>query len=243
MAAAYGSFGNGGYYVKPHFITKIVDSDGRVLYQYKQQMTRVMSQDTAWLMNSMLQSVVNSGTGSNGKVSGVPTCGKTGTSENNNDCWFCGLTPLYSGAVWMGYDAKYTMQNQYGGGYPAKLFSSMLQQAHKNKKYVNWTQPKDIVMVSICSKSGKLPSSICPDNQIINEYSVKEYIPTTTCTIHKRVYICRDSRKLATRYCPDIIGLTMVQAKPGSVESDKIPTETCDIHKSYTIQSLFNKYL
>jgi penicillin-binding protein 1A len=97
MAAAYGSFGNGGYYAQPHFITKITDHHGRVLYAYKQQMKRAMSADTAWLMNSMLQTVANSGTGTNGKVPGVPTGGKTGTSENNNDCWFCGLTPLYSG--------------------------------------------------------------------------------------------------------------------------------------------------
>ncbi len=239
MASAYGSFGNGGYYVKPHFITKITDSNGRILYQYKQQMKRAISADSAWLMNSMLQSVVNGGTGANGNVPGVPTCGKTGTSENNNDCWFCGLTPLYSGAVWMGYDEKYTMQNQYGGGYPARLFSSMMQKAHKDKKYNNWTKPQDIVLTSVCAKSGKLPSSSCPDDQIVSEYCVNKNIPKEICTIHQHVYICRESGKLATRYCPDIYDQSMVQAKPGSSETSKIPTETCDIHNSFTLKSLF----
>ncbi|NLV20712.1 MAG: PBP1A family penicillin-binding protein [Syntrophomonadaceae bacterium] len=239
MAAAYGSFGNGGYYVRPHFITKITASDGRILYQYKQQMKRAMSANTAWLMNSMLQTVVNSGTGTNGKVPGVPTGGKTGTSENNNDCWFCGLTPLYSGAIWMGYDEKYTMKNQYGGGYPARLFSSMLQKAHKDKKYSNWTKPQDVILTSVCTKSGKLPSSNCPDDQIISEYCVKKYAPDAVCTIHQHVNICRESGKLATKYCPDIYEQSMVQAKPGSSETSRIPAETCDIHNSFTVQSLF----
>lgn len=239
MAAAYGSFGNSGLYIKPHFITKIIDSNGRVVYQYKPQLKRAMTQNTAWLMNSMLQSVVNSGTGANGKVPGVPTCGKTGTSENNNDCWFCGLTPLYSGAVWMGYDAKYTMQNQYGGGYPAKLFRSMMIKAHEDKKYSDWTKPQDIVQVRICSKSGKLPSPSCPEDQIISEYGVNKYTPTATCNVHQKVVICRESGKLANKYCPDILDLSMVQAKPGSSETTKIPTEICDIHQDFNVQSLF----
>jgi len=239
MAAAYGSFGNGGYYAQPHFITKITDHHGRVLYAYKQPMKRALSADTAWLMNSMLQTVANSGTGTNGKVPGVPTGGKTGTSENNNDCWFCGLTPLYSGAVWMGYDETYTMQNQYGGGYPAKLFRSMMQKAHEDKEYQPWAKPHNVVLTSICSKSGKLPSSSCPDEQIISEYCVGKYIPKDVCTLHQKVTICRESGKLATKYCPDIYDQAMVQAKPGSAEETKIPTETCDIHTSFTIQSLF----
>ncbi|HWQ75756.1 MAG TPA: penicillin-binding protein 1A [Syntrophomonas sp.] len=238
MASAYGCFGNGGYYVKPHFITKITDSNGQVLYQYKQQMKRVMSADTAWLMSSMLQTVVSSGTGTNGRVPGVPTGGKTGTSENNNDCWFCGLTPLYSGAIWMGYDEKYTMQNQYGGGYPAKLFSSMMQTAHKNKKYSAWVKPQDIVSVSVCAKSGQRPSPNCPDSQIINEYCVKKYAPSEVCTVHQRVLICAASGKLATKYCPVTYEKSLVQADSSSAEPDKIPTETCDIHDSFTLQSL-----
>ncbi len=239
MAAAYGSFGNGGYYAKPHFITKITDHNGRVLYTYKQQMQRAMSANTAWLMNNMLQTVVNSGTGTNGRVAGVPTGGKTGTSENNNDCWFCGLTPLYSGAVWMGYDEKYTMQNQYGGGYPAKLFRSMMQKAHTDKKYQNWSKPQDIVLTSVCSKSGKLPSSSCPDDQIVSEYCVSNNVPSEVCTIHQHVYICKESGQLATKYCPDIYDQSLVQARPGSSEASKIPTETCTLHNSFTIQSLF----
>ncbi len=59
MAAAYGSFGNGGLYIKPHFITKIEDSKGVKIYEYKPKYTRAMSQETSWLMNNLLQTVVS----------------------------------------------------------------------------------------------------------------------------------------------------------------------------------------
>jgi penicillin-binding protein 1A len=114
----------------------------------------------------------------------------------------------------------------------------MMQQAHKDKKFSNWTKPQDIIMTSVCAKSGKLPSTSCPDDQIVSEYCVKKYLPTEVCTIHQKIYICRESGKLATKYCPDIYELSLVQAKPGSSESSKIPTETCDIHNSFTLQSL-----
>ncbi len=239
MAAAYGGIGNGGIYIKGHFITKIVDHKGTTVYQYKPKYTRAMSRETAWLMTNMLQTVVNSGTGTNAKVPGIPTAGKTGTSEENRDCWFCGFTPSYSGAVWMGYDARYTMHNQYGGGYPARLLKSMLQKAHTKKKTVAWSTPSNIVQIRICSKSGKLPSASCPEDHIISEYCVKQYAPKDMCNLHQTVVICKESGKLAGKYCPETQVISKVQAQPGSSDVSKIPTEICDIHKDFNIPGLF----
>jgi len=238
MAAAYGSIGNGGIYIKPHFVTKIVDSRGITVYQYKPKYTRAMSKESAWLMTSMLQTVVQSGTGTNAQVPGVPTAGKTGTSEENRDCWFCGFTPMYSGAIWMGYDARYTMHNQYGGGYPAKLLKSMLQKAHTNKKAVNWTRPSDIVQIRICSKSGKLPSANCAEGLIISEYCLKSKVPKEICYSHQTILICKESGKLAGKYCPDTEVLSGTQAGANSSDETKIPTEKCDIHNDINIPGL-----
>ncbi|CFX55603.1 Penicillin-binding protein 1A [Syntrophomonas zehnderi OL-4] len=239
MASAYGSIGNGGIYIKGHFITKIVDNKGLTVYEYKPAFSRAMSKETAWLMTNMLQTVVSSGTGTNARVPGVPTAGKTGTSEENRDCWFCGFTPTYCGAVWMGYDAHYTMNNQYGGNYPAKLLRSMLEKAHTGKKTASWSKPANIISVSVCSKSGLLPSGSCPEDQIITEYCVKQHTPKNTCPSHRTIVICKESGKLAGKFCPHTEVLSVVQVGSNSAEQSKIPTEKCDIHTDFNVPGLF----
>ncbi|HEX3011782.1 MAG TPA: PBP1A family penicillin-binding protein [Syntrophomonadaceae bacterium] len=238
MAAAYGAFGNSGVYVKPHFISKIVDANGVTIYKYQPESKRVMSTDTAWLMTSMLQTVVQSGTGTNARIPGVMAAGKTGTSEEYRDSWFCGYVPGFSGAVWMGYDQKYTMSQVYGGGYPARIWKAMMQEALKTKRVSPQSKPGDIIQVGICQKSGKLPSEACPDDQIISEYCVSEYAPKETCDKHKVVSICPESGKLATKFCPHPVLKSMLVVGENSYDPDKMPTQECDIHKSYTLPSL-----
>ncbi|MEA1960209.1 MAG: penicillin-binding protein 1A [Bacillota bacterium] len=238
MAGAYGAFGTGGYYIKPHFIRKIVDQNGVVIYEANVSPQKVMGEDTAWLMTSMLQTVVQAGTGTNAAVPGVPTGGKTGTSEEYNDSWFCGLTPAYSAAVWMGYDEKETMHNVYGGGYPAKLFRSMMQKAHENTPAGAFTRPSNVVEVAVCSKSGKLPSAICPADDIISEFARTANVPTGTCEIHELVSVCNESGKLAGRYCPDTKSIVGVRVSEESYDPEKLPTEECDIHTEFNMPAL-----
>ncbi len=135
MAGAYGAFGNIGLYNEPHFIEKIVNSKGTVIYKFPYKPKQVMTAQTAVLMNEMLQDVVLSGTGTSAKVPGIPTAGKTGTTENLTDIWFCGFSPLYACAVWMGYDdQRNKMANVAGGGYPAVMFKTMVKNAHRDDK-------------------------------------------------------------------------------------------------------------
>lgn len=141
MAGAYSSFGNSGLYYKPHFIEKIVDSKGTVIYEFRRDPRRVMKEQTSWLMNDLLQEVVQSGTGTKAKVPNVPTAGKTGTTEDLTDAWFCGVTPIYTGAVWMGYDNPGNkMSNVAGGSNPALMFKAMMEKAHQSLGTVNWTR-------------------------------------------------------------------------------------------------------
>ncbi|MDD2891057.1 MAG: PBP1A family penicillin-binding protein, partial [bacterium] len=96
MVTAYGTFATGGIRVTPYMIEKITDLDGSVLYKRPQLFKdRVLSPQTAYLMTSMLQSVVNEGTGIKIRNSGLegPIAGKTGTSDEYGDTWFIGFTP------------------------------------------------------------------------------------------------------------------------------------------------------
>ncbi|MEA4927026.1 MAG: transglycosylase domain-containing protein [Syntrophomonadaceae bacterium] len=233
MATAYASLGNTGIYNSPHFISKIVDSRGVIIYQYKPNAKRVMTEQTSWLMNNMLQTVVTSGTGTNARIANVPTAGKTGTSEDMTDIWFCGITPVYSGAVWMGYDdQKYKMVNVYGGGLPAQMWRSMMQKAHQGIKAGSWPMPGSIVQVQVCNKSGKLHSDSCPADSIITEFCVKGYEPTETCPGHQNVVLCKQTGKLATRSCPE------TEAKTFLIGTNNIPTETCDAHPGFSLPGL-----
>jgi penicillin-binding protein 1A len=141
MVGAYSTFGNSGLYNKPHFIEKIVDGKGTVIYEFCRDPRRVMKEQTSLVMNNMLQEVVQSGTGTKAKVPNVPTAGKTGTSEDLTDAWFCGLTPIYTAAVWMGYDNPGNkMTNIAGGSYPALMFKAIMQKAHQSLGPVNWAR-------------------------------------------------------------------------------------------------------
>lgn len=227
MAAAYGSFGNGGNYIKPHLITKIVDANGMEIYNHKNDYHRVMSPETAWLMSSMLQTAVSSGTGSNAGISGLMTAGKTGTSEHYRDSWFCGFSPAFSAAVWMGYDKNHTMSQVFGGGFPAKIWRSIIQEAHKNVSAAPQAQPANVIRISVDSRTGLLPSDFTPEGNIISEYCRKDSVPKESSDIYTEVYICPDSNLLATEFCPD------PQSKFMEKEDADLPTEHCSLHGSF----------
>ncbi|MGE5391159.1 MAG: transglycosylase domain-containing protein [Deltaproteobacteria bacterium] len=229
MSTAFGTIANGGVYVKPHLIRKIVDADGVVIYSCKPSYKRVMRVQTAWLMGDLLHGVVTGGTGTAASVPGVYTAGKTGTSEESNNVWFCGFTPAFSMSVWMGYDKNYAMSKQVGGGYPAKVFRLIMTKAQKGHNTRPLTMPSGIYRVSVCSLSGKLPSEFCPEDSIISDYCTKYGSPEGTCDQHQSIYICPDSGLLAGKYCPDPVLWATYKTENGLTE-DKPPTEKCNIH-------------
>jgi penicillin-binding protein 2A len=103
MAGAYRTFANNGKYSAPYFVEEIYDRNGDMLAESEPEEVEVMSEQTAWYMTRMLESVVTDGTGQAGETT-APLAGKTGTSMESRDVWFAGWSPEYTGAVWMGRD-------------------------------------------------------------------------------------------------------------------------------------------
>ena len=248
MAAAYAAYANKGVYNEPHFIRRIVDARGAEIYSYRPNSKRVMTEQTAWLMTSMLRTVVTSGTGTRAQVPGVFTVGKTGTTDDYRDSWFCGFTPSYACAVWQGFDQKDTLRNNppqypsetaFGGDIPARLFSSILTQAHKDFKPAQPAMPGNIIQVSVCKASGKVPGEICPADQIISDYCLASVAPTEPCDRHQLVTICPESGKLAGVYCPHPETRALIVTDTQSAAADKAPTETCDIHTEFNFSGIF----
>ena len=134
MANAFSTFARRGEAVKPIAITKITDSDGNIIREYKGDRKRVMAQADADTMNAVLQSVVRGGTGTRAYI-GRAAAGKTGTTQNYRDAWFVGYTPQLATAVWVGHPkAAIEMRNVHGrrvsgGSFPAMIWSRYMRTA------------------------------------------------------------------------------------------------------------------
>lgn len=215
MTAAYSAIANKGTYTKPVYYTQILDRDGNVLVDHTTSVTHsVLKETSAWLLTSGLESVVTSGTGSAAKISNQPVAGKTGTTENDTDIWFCGFTPYYTASIWVGYDDN---SKAVGGAVPhTRIWSAIMSQIHENLETGSFEQPEGIVQVQVCSQSGLLPvEGLCDSDprgsQIITEYFDKDNVPTETCTTHVQVTICNASGEIANSSCTDTSTSIMIK--------------------------------
>ncbi len=230
MAGAYATLGNGGLYISPHTIRSIVDASGETLYENDDKAVPVMAESSAWLMTSMMQTVVESGTGTKAKIAGIQVAGKTGTTEDLRDAWFCATTPAYACSVWMGFDTPEPMDNVFGGDYPAILCRSMLEKAYELEGGLKeWSRPGGIVEVEVCPVTGKIAGPTCAK---VKEYCVSQFSPKGTCdgkhdgSNGSTVKICKKSGKLANQYCPD------VEIWSINDPSHLIPKDTCTVHNA-----------
>lgn len=125
LASAYGVLATNGVYHKPVALLKIVDRDGKVLYEYKPESKKVIDAAAAYLTTNMLQDVLVSGT-AGGMGIGRPAAGKTGTTDTYIDAWFVGYTPDLSTAVWLGDDNNEPMNRMYGSGAPLSIWHDFM---------------------------------------------------------------------------------------------------------------------
>jgi penicillin-binding protein 1A len=139
MAGAYAVFANGGYKVSPYIISKITDSNGKVLSQVVpdkagDEANRVIDERNAFLMDSMLKDVVKHGTAMKALVLKRPDiAGKTGTTNDSFDAWFAGYQSKIVGIAWIGFDQPKNLGNrETGGGLALPIWISYMQKALKD---------------------------------------------------------------------------------------------------------------
>lgn len=207
LTAAYGSIANKGTYIKPILYTKVLDHEGNILLENKPIKRPVMKETTAFLLTNAMQDVVNPklGTAKDAKFRNVnmPIAGKTGTTTSNVDYWFTGYTPYYVASVWMGYDINKELVN---GTYHKHMWRTVMEEIHKALPYKSFSTPNGIVKRTICTESGKLAlDGVCnydPRHTVKTEYFAAGTEPKEYCDVHKKISICTESNKLATKYCP-----------------------------------------
>jgi hypothetical protein len=132
MASAYATFANLGVHVPPTLVTKITRADGTTLYEREHTQEKVISADTAATVSSILQGVIERGTGKRAKLD-RPAAGKTGTTDDYRNAWFVGYTPELSTAVWVGFsETQVSMRppatpiKVFGGTYPAEIWQRFM---------------------------------------------------------------------------------------------------------------------
>ena len=186
MVSAFSVFPNGGIKVEPKYILKITDRYGKVLEENEySRREEVLSAQTAYIMTTMLQSVVNRGTGYGARARGFtrPAGGKTGTSDNCMDNWFVGFTPQITAGVWMGYDDKTIIGENITGAHTAlPVWTDFMLTAHENLPVEYFKVPPGIYFKTACLESGLLATDRCPT--IVTDVFTQQTLPEGVCDLH-----------------------------------------------------------
>ncbi|MEQ1901351.1 MAG: PBP1A family penicillin-binding protein [Devosia sp.] len=134
MTSSYSVFANHGYRTPAFGITRINTTRGDLIYEADLDTPheKILSDQTVDYMNEMMRAVVTSGTGRRAQIEGVPTVGKTGTTSDYRDAWFCGFTGNYVAAVWLGNDDYHQTETLTGGLLPAVAWQKFMAYAHTN---------------------------------------------------------------------------------------------------------------
>ena len=168
MASAYGTLANNGTHIAPHGIVEVSRKSGEVLYTASTAGTEAISPAVAYLTTDVLKGVITSGTGTAAKI-GRPAAGKTGTTQEYRDAWFCGYTPDLAAAVWMGHvEGQVEMTSVHGkkvtgGSFPAEIWAAFMKAALANTPASEFTQPKGLTTATICLDSGQVAGPLCPN--------------------------------------------------------------------------------
>jgi len=160
LAGAYSTIAAGGVYEAAQIVTRVVGPDGKELpLPPRAPPMRAFGESEAYVLTSLMTSVVEKGTATGAKVLGRPIAGKTGTSNDQKDTWFAGFTPDVVTVAWVGYDEPRPLgSGEFGGRTALPAWVSFMKEAVKNKPRIEFPRPSaGLVVVKIDPRTGKLP--------------------------------------------------------------------------------------
>ena len=137
-------------------------------------------------MNSLLQEVVNGGTGYEGRISGMHVAGKTGTTNNDQDRYFVGYTPYYSCAVWVGY--VHNQRIVASGNPAASMWQKVMSRVHEGLEDKDFFSCSGLTYVSVCDDSGLLATENCAmdcrGSRVYSALVAADNAPSASCNLH-----------------------------------------------------------
>ena len=182
-AAAYAIFGNGGLYHEPTLYYAVYNQHNDVVLSNEEVESVVaISEDTATVMNKLLQNVVygsnGTGRGAAGYIPNMKIYAKTGTSNNSNDLWFVGGSPYYVASCWCGYDTQQTIPDS---AIAQKMWGAVMSKIHSGLEAKSFDESSYAVERYYCTSSGLLATDACPSKAV--GWYKKSNVPGV-CTAH-----------------------------------------------------------
>lgn len=220
MAAAFATFPRNGAFSKATTILEIQDASGRTVVDNKNKSEFVIKPETAYYINSMLSNAVTSSVGTAGKarISGQTVAGKTGTTQDTCDYWFCGYTSYYTAAVWTGYNNREVINTNYRNP-SIELWQKVMAIVHEDLENKSFDVPRDLVSYNVCIDCGKLATADCANDVRGSRAQTFRLLsgdgPKEVCTCHVPIQVCMDSPilnadgtptglyHLAGEFCPE----------------------------------------
>lgn len=238
IAGAYSCFASGGIYNTPTLIKKITDRNGLTVYEYRQDSRRVMSEANAYILTSMLKSVVTEGTGHRLNTLDIPIAGKTGTvglANGNRDAWMAGYTPEYTAVVWQGYDSDrlgLLPSSATGGTYPALMLYELFNHIYPDGRSGDFEKPESVKQYSIDAKTLKkqhkavLANAMTPQSSRVTEYFTEETAPEDVSgywavpgSAQNLLAVREEEGVMVSFDCPDDFGMyTLWRSEAGKAE-------------------------
>ncbi|MBI5643815.1 MAG: PBP1A family penicillin-binding protein [Deltaproteobacteria bacterium] len=164
MTTAFSTLANLGERPEPLYITRVTDRSGKVLEENTPFSTSVISPQTAYIMTSLLQSVIERGTGLRARALGRPAAGKTGTTNNLNDAWFIGYVPGLTAGAWLGYDEERQLGRGETGGHAAlPIWLKFMQGATAGMPVRSFPVPEGVEFAKIDPETGLLATTSTQD--------------------------------------------------------------------------------
>ncbi|HEX8830596.1 MAG TPA: PBP1A family penicillin-binding protein, partial [Longimicrobium sp.] len=177
LVRAFAAFDNGGALVTPHFVKRVEDGNGSVIWEAEPAQAKVMEPEAAFVLTSMLRDVVDRGTATPVRGAGFrgPAAGKTGTTNGATDVWFVGYTPELVASVWFGFDKPVTIvNNASGGSIAAPVWARIMNRIYQKRRMpAAWQPPGGVVTAQVDRRTGLAMDASCPGSgQAYTEYFI-----------------------------------------------------------------------
>ena len=245
MTNAFATLANDGVYRTARTFTKVYDSEGNLILDNVQESKNVLSHKSVNYMNYCLVNATSGGTGTEAYFRGTEVAGKTGTTGDNKDRWYSGLTGYYTAAVWTGYDTPERVYPIGVNNPAAVLWRKVMQPLHEGLEHKDLYFSSEMSGVTMCLDSGKIATEACGldvREQKRTSYAMcysEDYPKGGSCTKHVKVQMCPGGG-VATEYC-----LQFAEADPTIklTEASLVRMTTKEIEEILKARNYMEKYI
>lgn len=185
IVGAYSAFANHGVYTRQHLITRVESAEGEILFSARIDQREALDPAEAYMMTNLLQTTVREGTAVSARWRGFTKtgAGKTGTTNESTNAWFCGFTPSFCGGVWVGFDQALPMgRGATGARMALPIWANFMGKITDQKGEEPFRRPPGIIEETVCLKSGMLATSGCDSTAV--EVFLPQFFPQDVCDLH-----------------------------------------------------------